>query len=403
MNQKIGSLLLGIFIAMGMISVACGGNPASNFAVIRSILGSDGITQPEMPSVSEKVLEYESDPTETGVGQPGYFQPSDDEGVCSTQDIFEEGCCEQEGCGSGCGTCGGCNDYCWRAYAGALFWNRTSPGGGVVVNSGGTALPVPLLTGDDYNFDWNNGWQAGIARRLNCLWAIESRFFRIDSFEAASPTIASVDGFSVPYEDPFLAPGLGTLDSTYRSELTNAELNLRRRMTCRIDGVLGFRYLQLNDRYLLDIDTINPTANELHDIHAYNNMYGFHMGADIWLLNQGCFCVQWGTRFGVYGNRIQNGVTIEEENLETTTIYRSRGSDSNVAFSAEMTLAGMVRYNDCLAVRFGYQTLWLEGVAEATSQIALSQPSSEGIGPAGVDTDGSPFYHGAFVDLVLSW
>ena len=301
---------------------------------------------------------------------------------------------------SSCCHCLGCSCYKWRAYGGALFWSRTSPGGGVVVED---AYGDTLLESNDYDFGWSNGWEAGVIRRVNRCWGVEGRFFRIDSFDAVYPSFYSPYGASVQYYDPMTTQSPATITSSYHSELTNCELNLRRAITCKIDLVFGFRYMQLNDRYQIGITSGSEIYNQTeHNIHAYNNLYGFHMGPDVCLWNRGCFCVDWGARFGVYGNRIQTGVDIESSLSESTATYSCRAEQDHTAFSAEMTLAGTYCWSDCLSVRFGYQLMWLEGVAEATAQLASSQPARVD-GFAGIDTDGSPFYHGAFVDAVLTW
>ncbi len=285
-----------------------------------------------------------------------------------------------------------CDCYTWKTTAGALFWTRTSPGGGTVLTDTNHS---PLMDANDYNFSWYNGWKIGLEKRLNSIWAVETRFFRVDSFDSSNSFTSTADGAMVPYSTAVGVIGETLVDTTYSSELSNLAVNLRRNVTEKIDLVFGFRYMQLNDRYLVSMDTTGTDA--LHNIHTFNNMYGFHMGTDVCLLRRGPFFVEWGTRLGVYGSRIENGVDIT---VNGTPAFQCRGGKSHTAFSADMALAGTYQYNDHLAIRFGYQVLWLEGVAEATAQIPLTEPLNETIG---VDTDGSPFFHGAFIDLALSW
>lgn len=304
----------------------------------------------------------------------------------------------------------GCHCYRWQTYAGALFWNRTSPGGGTtvtanVINGNG---PLPLLQSNDYDFNWHNGWEIGLQRQLSRVWAAEARFYRVDSFDAVGSPIFSLTGVTVEYGDPISYDDPSTVVSSYSSELTNLELNLRRNITPRIDLIFGFRYIQMNDRYQLGIQTENEVTNDyFHSIYAFNNMYGAHLGPDVLLWNRGPFYVEWGARLGVYGNRINNGVTISGDTPlngnGNDVLYQNKATQDHTAFSADMRLAATYQYNDSLAIRFGYETLWLEGVAEATAQVAGAQPAENLDGFAGIDTDGSPFYHGAFVDMVLTW
>ena len=415
MIRQFASLLFGLVVLVGMQSMVYSSVLPEGSLILGGVLADDSpipdSATPEVPSVpglekesaaasnqSNEVHSNQVRPAQVYSEQPyvsdssngNYFQTAYSQAYEAGEHLLTKGCCPH------C-HCVGCNCYNWQAYVGALWWQRTSPGGGVTVmerqvNGNGTTT---LLESKDYDFGWSNGWEVGLKKRLNCTWAAEANFYRVDSFDAGCNT-CSDHGAEVPFVVPIVTEFEDCLiDSTYSSELTNFELNLRRHVSQRIDLVAGFRYIQLNDRYRMGFIGEN---NELYSIHTFNNMYGFHIGPDVCLVNRGPFCVEWGTRLGVYGNRIDNGVCATQDAI---TLGRCKASQDHTAFSADMELAGTYQYNDCLAVRFGYQVLWLEGVGEATAQIGSLAPLTER--PSGVDTDGSPFYHGAFVDLVLTW
>ena len=48
----------------------------------------------------------------------------------------------------------------------------------------------------------------------------------------------------------------------------------------------------------------------------------------------------------------------------------------------------------------GYQLLWIDGIAIATDQAVNATANASG---AGIDTNGSLFYHGATMALVFTW
>ncbi len=61
---------------------------------------------------------------------------------------------------------------------------------------------------------------------------------------------------------------------------------------------------------------------------------------------------------------------------------------------------GLYQLNDYWWVRGGYQLLWIEGAALASDQVAVSDPFH---GHAAIDTNGSPFFHGAIIGLECNY
>ena len=402
MDRQLGSFLIGIALVIGLASAACGAVLPEGSLTMGSLLEGDSGQNGQVPDVGTPV---DSSPT-SGYSSDGYYYGNYhqtsylrswyNQGQRWYNDGYRMGCSLLRR-GSCCHCHNfGCNCYTWKPYVGALFWTKTSPGGGTVLTDGDN---LPLVDSNDYNLTWRTGWEVGLQRRLGCVWAAEMNFYRIDSFNAAYPPFTSTGtGIRVPYHTPVGTTGVTTVTSNFSTELTNLSLDLRRHLTERIDFVFGFRYIQLNDRYQAGLATTQAT--QTHNIHAYNNMYGFHFGPDVCLFKRGPFCLEWDTRLGVYGNRIDSGVVIA---VDGDTQTQGGGNEDHTAFSADMKLAGTYQHNDHLAFRFGYQVLWLEGVGEATSQIPQFQLLNGHANDANVDTDGSPFFHGAFIDVVLTW
>ena len=121
------------------------------------------------------------------------------------------------------------------------------------------------------------------------------------------------------------------------------------------------------------------------------------MGADgrLW---DGCWLsIDAKLRAGVYGNECGNNVRITQE---IGRPYGSHATDNQTAFLGEIGLTGTVQLVDCLALRTGYQLMWLAGVALAPDQIPVSDPANRF---ATVDTDGTAFYHGVVISLEYTW
>jgi hypothetical protein len=61
---------------------------------------------------------------------------------------------------------------------------------------------------------------------------------------------------------------------------------------------------------------------------------------------------------------------------------------------------GTFQLTDHLAMRCGYEVIWLDGAALAPRQIPVT---NLGTGVASVDTSGNLVYHGASAGLELRW
>jgi hypothetical protein len=116
-------------------------------------------------------------------------------------------------------------------------------------------------------------------------------------------------------------------------------------------------------------------------------MIGFQIGArrDLWDYSDWLY-VECLANAGLYRNRIkridQNGTITDGITTSTT------GEDNETSFLGELSLTGVYRFNDCVAIRGGYQILYVTQVT--TAEHAM-------LGPAMFVDD--LFYHGVHVGL----
>jgi hypothetical protein len=104
---------------------------------------------------------------------------------------------------------------------------------------------------------------------------------------------------------------------------------------------------------------------------------------------------------GIYGDHATNRAHIAL--ADTAFSADSYASAGGVAFAGEMSITGAYRFTEHLSLRAGYQLLWLEGVAQASDQVAASNPyPATGPSAATVAFQGSPHYDGAFLGLELA-
>ena len=237
---------------------------------------------------------------------------------------------------------------------------------------------------------------SAIRRNVRCTcWDLEARYFRVDGWEARQPTAYAPNGMWSQYAEPIGGAGAVAYSSVYQSDLDGFELNLRRPVGCGWLTVLGgFRFVELDERGFAFIRDMRPGgALQRHRVTAINDLYGFQLGADACLFQRGCFHVDTLVRAGVYGNQVANSVRIRTPRAPTLA---TRAEGHRTSFLGELGLTGTCQLIDCMALTAGYRITWLDEVALASDQLAVSNPLA---GTAAIDTSGSPYYHGVVISL----
>jgi hypothetical protein len=192
---------------------------------------------------------------------------------------------------------------------------------------------------------------------------------------------------------PDLAPSeRRTID--YCSSWHSAEFNFSQATQGFWTPFAGIRYMRFRDELtdltqqaasppLPDGDPVT-TTDTLNLFDVRNQLIGLQIGArrDLWQICQR-FTLQGFINSGVYYNNAQRfnrmALTTTEripDNLVTADINEARtavstasnavsSQVSNVAYAAEASLTGVCRLNKCVALRGGYQFLWVQGVRMA--------------------------------------
>lgn len=314
---------------------------------------------------------------------------------------------EQERCAAECGhgprgPCaahGGYYDPPWTVWANALFLHRSTPNDAILVTDTFAPGGNVLLDASDFNFDYEPGWEIGLGRRLGPTWGLEGRYFNVDSWRAVTAPVVSAVGSAVRYATP-----VGNVEfpnqfhATYRSELESVELNARRAVNPWLDVLFGVRFVELKDGSLAMVRDIGPGLNlSTHSINAYNALTGFQAGADVTLFSRGRLSLEGLFKAGIYGNAGRNSVSITQN---VGSDFASAATTGHTAFVGELGFTAAYQITDALCARAGYQLVWIEGVALASDQVAVSDPLN---GVAALDFTGSPFYDGASIGLELAW
>jgi hypothetical protein len=254
---------------------------------------------------------------------------------------------------------------------------------------------LPVISGHDDPFGWNGDLDITVGYRTDCCNAWEVRYFG----DTGAGANASIDFGGIP-EDFTIATGgpfsLLGFSIDYETDLHSIEINQRHTVTDNVTFLSGFRYLEVDEDLTFDLRILGLQVAQ----YAWaddNHLFGGQIGTDLALWNSGPFRFNSVFKGGLYGVESDNAFT--NVTIAHATI-RNGASDSDVAFVGEIDLLGTYSICRNVALRGGYQLLWIDGVALASDQASATNP---GNGGAVIDTNGQLFYQGATVALEFTW
>ena len=292
---------------------------------------------------------------------------------------------------------GDCEVPVWTVTADALLlWRSPARSQSVLFAPAFNRPDVILLDVADLGFSFQPGPRIGLTRQVVNDCFLEVNFFGIDGWTSS----AQRDGNPLALFPPgILVSSEFAVD--YGSELYSTEVNLHRRFFGRLDLLAGLRWVELREDF--QVVGPNPLAgvpDVRYDTLSDNSLYGFQIGVHDRVFNRGGpLQIDGFIKAGIYAN---NGhqETSTRGNLGSTVTAAAR--DDDTSFIGEAGLSAKYRLGDHLAVRGGYQVMWIEGVALAPDQMPHTDVTSSP-GTATLDSDGGLFYHGCQVGIEAHW
>jgi len=171
----------------------------------------------------------------------------------------------------------------------------------------------------------------------------------------------------------------------------------------------GFRFMRFDEGFNLrsnvDLVSSGTTVGSqfiAYNIQAKNQLYGFQLGCNgIYRLGcRGRWALQYGSSFGIYGNRmnVSQRMDIPTTGIATRYVngtqsnFNVNSSKDDVAFLGELRVGGSYQYSKNWRLYGGWRALAVSGVALTSSQIptAFITPSLVG----NINSDGSLILHG---------
>jgi hypothetical protein len=297
-------------------------------------------------------------------------------------DAADCACAFDESCDLGCSDSTCCSCGCYYSQVEALFLardNRTSRP--AVIRVSGEANPNPgttVLTTGSPDFGMQPGVLALFGWQLDDCNAVELSYFGIYNW-TASATATGNNNLALPGD-----LGLATLDFfaadrmtlTYRSTLNNAELNYVGSLGGDVSLLGGFRYVSVSETFnIRSTDTDTGTSN--YDVRASNNLYGGQLGLR-WLQARGDWDLMATGKAGIFGNDGQQSQRVTDFPPGFALRDTPNVTGGNVAFVGDLNFSAAYYLDDVWALRFGYNLLWIEGVALAQNQLDFTDTPTSG-------------------------
>jgi hypothetical protein len=330
----------------------------------------------------------------------------------------------------------------WNVSVDVLIWNRA--GGvnrtlvervpGIVSFANVQRTPgAKVLNSTELQEGFSPGMKFGLLYHGDSGFGLELSYFQVEWWSSKS-----IGPDNPPQWLVMRAPGsfYQTQDFTYQSmawdsstKLYNAELNGRWDFNKRLTLLAGFRWLRLTDKLegsLTPTDQIEPVWKVIPSMNLYdvariqnlpgipatgvlppfwntsttNNLFGLQIGAEGKLFEYSRFSIGGRLKAGGYFNRAE-----ESSGVSIFKIVRPSNAAANrVAFVGEAGLNCTYQMHRRLALRVGYDALWLTGVALAPGQIKKTYTTAPStVSALGVNTDSGVLFHGATVGLVYSF
>jgi hypothetical protein len=285
----------------------------------------------------------------------------------------------------------------WTATADALIMSRTATAGAPLLLS---PLGANLLNSAGLAFSPTVGPRLDLMRHAGNGWDLELNYFGLDSWNATAdfPPAAIPATIGGLILDRSLKLPVTEAQFTYRSQIDSGEINLRHSCGGWLTALAGFRCVELEEQYAVTGTESVYGKPFQHAVDAHNHLFGFQLGADGRLLDRGGLSIDGIVKAGV----LYDAASQDSQFADPTGVgnFAAAASAGQASFLGEIGLLASYHITPHMALRGGYQVLWLEGVALAPRQIPVT---SLGAGTAAVDTSGGIFFQGANAGFEISW
>ena len=176
----------------------------------------------------------------------------------------------------------------------------------------------------------------------------------------------------------------------------------------------GVRYFKFDEGLNIfmdrdDRDDYSTDYEIFHDIDMENNLVGVQLGTDINYCLTKCLHLDFGSKFGIYGNHATQYQRIFSPNAPAYVLpgtpqdFTVRSEEDEVAFLGELRVGFGYRIGCHCRFTGGYRAVAASGVATALGQIRHGRTLGRLAKVADIETDDSLVLHGAYVGTEFAW
>jgi hypothetical protein len=273
----------------------------------------------------------------------------------------------------------------WMLNVGAVSMDRITADSQPLIQY--TGALARQINADSFDFDWQAGLDVSLMRKSWDESAWEIRYLDLGTQRADASLTNAPNQVRFNAAPTIFAPNVQRIDASYENDLASFELNFHYPLYDHVEVLAGFRHVSLDDDLRTRLHAAPQTF--LYEDRTENDLYGGQVGASTLphpfsLLS--CCCWSAFAKAGVYGNDGSHRGFIDTG----ATQLAIRDSFGDVSFVGEFGANTRLQIGD-FAILGGYSLLWLEHVAIASDQLAVSNYFSG----TGSDLRGSALYHGA--------
>jgi hypothetical protein len=271
------------------------------------------------------------------------------------------------------------------------------------------------------NRELDNPFRAGARLLLghtfgDSRYQLEASYFKIDAWDSStaitdtSPNSQGQAGnlfsrltfFGNPAQSPFDFSNAIAVRNI--SSLQNCEVNMKYAVPMLQNGfraslLLGIRYMDIQEQFIYSSTTVTPVAASFSmDTRTSNSLLGPQIGGNFEFFSIPHSWVTFGVKGAICGNEAGNHIA----SLDTPT-DTFRRDQMTTAFVGDLELMFNWQItNHCIA-RFGYQAIWVDGLAVATTNFGQVHGIPNSPTAVLIDTGGNEVYHGPHLGVEITW
>lgn len=282
---------------------------------------------------------------------------------------------------------------CWNASVEALYMDRgTAASYGLLYdeNSGDEVLNT-----SDLGFDFEVGPRVRLERAIGCGQSVELSYFGLTDWSSSAE--AGPGDYLLIGDASRSGPEVVTANLNYDSALYSLECNLRGTPRSWFQPLIGFRWIRLEENYNVNgIADFGAPVDYVLNYDTDSNLFGGQIGGTALLWNRGALTISGIGKAGLYACDANNTGSFDGDFIHFIGV----GSTKKAAFAGELGITATYQISCRWNLIAGYQALWLDGVALAPNQIAVTDIAEQS---GGITTDGYLLFHGATIGLEAKW